>query len=244
MMRSPELQSIGIIGVGDLGSQLAVQIGSVATDLHLFDPKVNLLPAETKGVDQVTLQDEMRVAPTWHKTAAEVLERATLVHWCAPLDKLEDVEMQNEQMLVLHDSVMARSRAAKERLGSPCRVSIVHLLMNKFARVVVSADSDSLDEIENHLLTIGLKPVQMETDEHDMNMAVSQAPMAILHEVLGEKLATLRDSGLLTPSGEDLAEALQDRAVKWTDVTLSAILGNPKIPDLIDKMAEQIVSPK
>ncbi len=235
------METVGIVGAGDFGSQLAVQVGSATPNIHVFDPNVDKIPAEARGVDLKTPQTVMLAEPIWHNTIDSLLDATAIVHWCAPLDALEEVSFQRHQTVVLHDSVMSHSRAAKELIDGP-KVNIAHLLMNRYARVVISTDSDDPRAIDTHMKAIGLNPILMSTDEHDIVMAKSQAPMAILHELFGDDLAALSEDGLLTPSGEDLAKALQDRAAKWTPTTLATILTNPKIPDLIEMMRKKIAS--
>lgn len=233
------MESVGIVGAGDLGSQLVVQVGSAMPNIHVFDPNVGNINAEIKGVDGVTRQTSMLTEPVWHNTVGSLIDATTIVHWCAPLTALNQVEFKSEQTLVLHDSVMSHSRAAKELIHKP-KVNIAHLLMNRHARVVISTDSDDPRATGVHMKAIGLNPRFMSTDEHDVVMAKSQAPMAILHELFGDDLAALSEAGLLTPSGDDLAKALQDRAARWTRTTLDTLLTNPKNLDLIEMMRKKI----
>lgn len=145
-------------------------------------------------------------------------------------------------MLILHDSVMhsselsaARLKAVPEFAGS---IAIVHCLMNQDRTVAIGSGTEELDRIERHITRLEFNPVVIESGEHDTIMAESQAPFAVLHELLTEKLRRYEDRKLLTPSGQALRTALEDRSAKWTPETLRSIFSNPQLAGLLEDIAD------
>jgi prephenate dehydrogenase len=215
----------GIVGVGDLGSQLLDIFLKLDNAVNVFDHKKKL-PQSTKDLEELS------------RTSA-------IIHWCAPLEGLADLPpLCEDQTLILHASVMHESLNAKQILRksgmATGKIAIVHLLMNEHGRVIVSQDSDDTMLANKHLTDIGLQPVLLTTQEHDHIMAISQAPMAILHELLLAELEGLQQKHLLTPSGEELLTAIHARAAKWTPNTLASILRNPQISQLVAGMTEVV----
>ena len=213
----------GIVGVGDLGSQLLDTLLKLDNVVNVFDYKKKL-PQSTKDLEELSRTSD-------------------IIHWCAPLKGLADLPpLRDDQTLILHASVMHESLNAKQILRksgmATGKIAIVHLLMNEHGRVIVSQDSDDAAFANKHLANIGLQPVLLSTQEHDHIMAISQAPMAILHELLLAELEELRQKHLLTPSGEELLNAIHARAAKWTPNTLASILRNPQISQLVAGMTE------
>lgn len=243
-MSKPE-QTVGVIGAGNLGARLAVQLSAVHEIVHVFDPFVDQIPDAARGVNEELLAVNTSGDIVLKETMADVFANAKIIHWCAPLSEVVSVErLEPEQTLVFHASVMAQSVEAQRSLAQKPdvtgKIAIAHLLMNSHRTAVVSTDSDDVNAIGQHLSAAGLRPVIRRTHEHDRIMAVSQAPMAILHGLLGAELASLGVEGMLTPSGEDLAAALEARAAKWTPTTLESILRNPQIPNLIQQMSRMV----
>lgn len=216
---------IGVIGAGDLGTQLIARLTNHKIIVNVFDKKKRVA-RNTESLDAV-------------------VRTSKILHWCAPLEGLADLPpLRDNQTLILHASVMHESLTAKEILRkrgmTTGKIAIVHLLMNEHGRAVVSQDSDDATFASKHLVDIGLQPVSLTTQEHDHVMAISQAPMAILHELLLTELEGLQQKHLLTPSGEELLTAIHTRAAKWTPNTLASILRNPQINQLVARMTEAI----
>ncbi len=200
------MQTIGIIGsLGDLGSQLVRRAKQHGFIVREFD-----------------IADP--------HTSVDNLRGCTVVHVCAPLDTLS-LPVTNA-LIVLHDSVMATSQTfnAGHLNGD---AAVVHLLMNKSDRAIVASDQPHAMEATTHLTELGLSPVNMPIDQHDAIMARSQAPLALLCDILLPELFELDEQGLLTPSGEALAQALHSRELVWTPATRRAILRNPHINALL-----------
>jgi prephenate dehydrogenase len=207
-------ETVGIIGItGDLGSQLA----QVLTDRGFTVIGCSLSRANGLSV-------------------GEVLEQADIVHVCAPLSVMEGVSVTDDTLIVLHDSVMSSSlRTHTGQLEG--RAAIVHMLMNASCSVVVAEESAQLDRTKQHLEVLGYQAHVMSVIEHDQLMARSQAPLAILCQVLLPYLFEQQDKGLLTPSGELLVSTLHSRQLAWTDETIRSILSNPELKVLLREMA-------
>lgn len=209
---------VGIIGItGDLGSQLA----QVVAD-HGF------------GVIgcSLSLPDGLSVA--------DVMEQADIVHVCAPLSTMEGATVADDSTLVvLHDSVMSSSlRTQTGQLEG--QAAIVHMLMNASRSVVLAEESAQLIRTKAHMELLGYQAHVMSVTEHDQLMARSQAPLAILCQVLLPYLFEQQDKGLLTPSGELLVSTLHSRQLAWTDETIRSILSNPELKVLLHEMTKVI----
>jgi hypothetical protein len=214
MRTSHNIDSVTVIGArGELGKEICALVAAADMKLYTFDK------AEPASFDDIMLS-------------------ANIVHWCAPLTALKTVKSMHEAtILLLHDSVMHSSLQAvialKKRLPN-CKISICHWLMNDEHSVVVAKE---FTDISSHVAELGLNPLRMTIKEHDTFMAYSQSPMALLHEVLLPVLSVPSNKPLLTQSASDLLAALQSRRARWTDNTLAAILKNPEIPILLDRLA-------
>jgi hypothetical protein len=152
--------------------------------------------------------------------------------------------MHSGQILLLHDSVMYRSREVADRLKAMPHfagsIAVVHCLMNQLETVAVDKESEEINRVVSHLEKFGFRPILISQDSHDTIMAESQAPFAILHKLLTPKLRIYAKQGVLTPSGEALLRALEDRSAKWTPETFDSILSNPNLPQLIADMDAMI----
>jgi prephenate dehydrogenase len=215
----------GIIGVGDLGSQLKTWLTAVGKTVIAFD-------TSDSSLSNVVSQ-------------AEIFEQADVVHWCAPLHSISaGLQVRTNQHLILHASVMHESLQTKQVIQthdtSTNNIDIAHLLMNHAKRVVVAAESDDPKMCSEILADCGFNPIVKTVQQHDRMMAVSQAPMAMLHELILNELVELEQNELLTPSGAELLSAIRARAAKWTPATLQSILSNPEINGLISQMQSLI----
>lgn len=213
-MKQLTSNKVGVIGAqGDLGAQLVVMLRAQNCNVIEVDTTLGCLRA-TRSIIGV----------------------CHFVHICAPLSALGDVmSVPDGTIVVLHDSVMSSSRLASlDRLGG--RAAIVHMLMNRQSTVIIAEDEPHHDEVASHMQLIGLQPKYMSVDEHDLLMARSQAPLALMSAVLLPYLYQQRDLGMLTPSGALLVETLHARALVWTPETVRSILRNPQLKVLIDDM--------
>lgn len=181
--------------------------------------------------------------------SVDVHARSDILHWCAPLDALfeEPTFYWNpESDLILHNSVMDGSFRAGaelttqiERTGRKApQISVVHMLMNEH-NTVVTAEGFTTARVKQHLADIGLHQIEMPAEEHDRLMARSQAPMAILCEVILPELRNIPPE-LLTPSGVALLTALEDRSAQWTEKTLETLGTNPHLPYLMRQLTDHV----
>lgn len=210
-------ETIGIIGItGDLGSQLAQTLA--AHDLNVIGCSL-------------TLPDG--------PTIAEVIAQADIIHVCAPLSVLDNAIIASGKLVVLHDSVMSSSLQARSQYLQG-NAAIVHMLMNAARSVVIANESTQRDRIAAHATQLGYTVHTMSVAEHDQLMARSQAPLAVLCQVLLPFLFEQQDKGLLTPSGELLAQTLHSRRLAWTDETIRSILSNPELKTLVSEISDVI----
>ncbi len=214
---------IAIVGIsGDLGSQLAENIKHAGHDCIGFRSK--------------HAQDP--------RLFTQNLENCQIIHWCAPLAALASLEnILPNSLLILHDSVMDSSQKAAKQLK--CRIphaqiAIVHCLMNPEKTVAIADNSANLAGIQKHLSHIGLSPQIIDLAKHDELMAHSQAPLALLCQVLLPILEENQPKGLLTQSAVDLLQTLKHHNLRWTDSTRQSVLGNPKLQILANSIQEII----
>ena len=205
-------QHIGVIGAsGDLGSQLVKRLKEQGQKVTTFSRSSN---------------NELSID--------EMLATCDIVHVCAPVQAIADVKI-GKAIIILHDSVMNTSREANKRhLNNSA--AIIHMLMNDAKAVVIASDAAHHEAIQRHISAIGLRPHSMTIDEHDYMIARSQAPLALLCKTLLPYLYTKSDQGLLTPSGQLLADTLRARELVWTDATIHSILQNPQLQTVLDDM--------
>ena len=144
-------------------------------------------------------------------TNTEELSDCEIIHVCAPLENFTVPPVRG--LIILHDSVMDTS-------------------------AVVASDQPNAEAAASHLQQLGFNPISMPVDEHDRIIARSQAPLALLCDALLPELFQLDKEGLLTPSGETLAETLRSRTLIWTPATRRAILRNPQLRELISELSK------
>ena len=209
-MRYTGTMKIGIIGSeGDLGKQLAQRVRDIGLPLYSCDLK-----------DKNTSQ-------------TEIFAQCDVIHLCIPLDKFVHEEYVNDNaIIVLHDSVMSTSERYNAMYFSD-QASIVHMLMNTHSSVVVTKGTAHQDFLVKHFNELGFAPHVLQLLEHDKLMAQSQAPLALLIQSIHMPLHDQYERGLLTPSGELLMNVLDSRALEWTPETISSILRNPLLDELI-----------
>lgn len=207
-------EKIGIVGIhGDLGAQLARRY----TQRNI----------PVQGLDRNAK----------HDTKEQFVRECSIIHVCAPLEALDTLP-PTDACLVLHDSVMHSSiHAANTHEGT---LVIVHMLMNQQDTVVVARDMPGYRHIANHLAQLDLRPQYMSIVEHDYLMARSQAPLALLCRTLLPYLHEQAELGLLTPSGQLLADTLRARELVWTDATIRSILRNPQLKTLLREMSDTL----
>lgn len=207
--------TIGIIGAqGDLGSQVRQR----------FTKKDWPVLTYSRSDDLSSLE--------------RLARESDIIHVCAPVEAIKNLP-KTTAIVVLHDSVMNTSRQACRQWLSG-RAAIVHMLMNDQQTVVVATDSQHVDIMTQHFSDADYSVVQMTIDEHDELMAHSQAPLALLCRTLLPMLYDQENRGLLTPSGQLLADTLRSREAAWTDATIQSILSNPQLQQLMDDMQDTL----
>ncbi|HEY1085380.1 MAG TPA: hypothetical protein VGE34_01495 [Candidatus Saccharimonadales bacterium] len=212
---------IGVIGAnGDLGSQLV---------RRLEDANFNVLPHDT-NVEKS------------NRALREIKASATVIHLTIPATALPEYGkfcQDANGIAILHDSVMHTSNAANDAYFAG-NASVVHMLMNEEDKVVVAERTANEDEVIKHVAEIGMNPVVMPACKHDEIMAMSQAPLALLCEMVHLPLQQYLADGLLTPSGKELANALSARTATWTDATVGSLLQNPYLHKLVRDMRDAL----
>ena len=244
-----DIERIGIIGAsGDLGQHLTVQACATFQEVFTFDIDPQRIARGTRGVDREVRRRSMKVKPQAVGSVDELLSLVDIVHFAAPIGAIESVDpllVPDGTLLTLHDSVMDNSlreaRKIESTAGFAGSVATVHCLMNRRRTVVVGTDTGDVERATSHIAKLELRPVQLAVDDHDLIMAESQAPMAILHELLAGNLARYDAAGLLTESGHDLRTALTSRAAKWRPNTLKSIFTNKQIPGVLERMAGMVI---
>lgn len=203
-----------IVGAqGDLGSQLA----DMSDQAGFTTVRV--------GHDFYTNKAEIALAPD------------DFVHLCIPAAALAEYTWLAGEpaTVVLHDSVMNTSAIANHVHYSGQAI-VAHMLMNASNAVVVEASSPKCREAVAHFTQLGLHPTVLSAPEHDQIMAVSQAPLALLCQVIHTPIKQYEEMGLLTTSGQELAHALDARSATWTPATMQSLLRNPQLQVLLDDM--------
>lgn len=209
------MKPIGILGLGDLGSQLAVQIKSSGFEVIAFDSD------KTKSATGIRIAENEK----------EVLESCSIVHWAIPSKSLDSLRGDPQDVtVVLHDSVMNNSQQALSKRSDSARFVIAHCLMNEAKRVFIAFDGSHSTAIMQHFETIGLNPKLISVKDHDVLMAHSQGILASLIELgLRSELDRASLRGDLTPSADELHRVLMNRELNWTPNTLESILANPAL---------------
>jgi hypothetical protein len=206
---------IGILGLGSLGSRIAIQIASAGFDVIAFD-------RDKKAFEN----PKIHVA----QSESEVLENCSVVHWAIPSKSLNSLSHNlGGTVVILHDSVMNNSRLAVDERTDSDSFAIAHCLMNKVRRVFVASDGSHSEAIMRHFESIGLSPKLTTVRDHDILMAHSQGLLAtIIKSGLRNELDRASIEGDLTPSGEELHRLLMNPELDWTPRTLESILANPE----------------
>ncbi len=212
---------IGVIGSnGDLGKQLVHALNEADFNVLQYDE---------------SMKNSGRILK-------EIKAGAAVIHLTIPgvaLSEYGQFSKEFEGITVLHDSVMHTSNMANEAHfdGS---ASVVHMLMNNKNKVIIAQGTPNESKVAEHFSQFGMDPVIMHPGEHDQIMAMSQAPLALLCEMIHAPLQQYLEAGLLTPSGKELADALSARAANWTPSTIESLLQNPYLHKLVRDMRDTL----
>lgn len=213
-------QHIGIIGLGDLGGQLAELIAAGGYDVWAYDTD----PSKSSTHPNVHIADSMQ----------DVFTECRLVHWAVPSRLLDilDIDPAGAQV-VLHDSVMHNSQVAIAERADAERFALTHYLVNEAKRVFVAEGYGASDDVFDHFQSVGLSAKLTSPEAHDSLMAHSQGILATLIALgVREELDAAAADGDLTPSGGELHAVLMNRELRWTPNTLASILENAALKDI------------
>ncbi len=233
---------IGIVGAaGDLGRKLTLQACAHFDVVLTYDTNSDYAAA-AQGVDPALKPDSAKCQPEVMNSLDELLRKATIIHWAAPLSATSQItSLAPGARLILHDGVMANSRAVAENLAND-NVSVVHCLMNDERTVVVASDVGDSEHITAHLVQLGLSPILLTQKEHDSIMAISQGLFAVICAELNGNLKDLDKRGLLTPSGKRLQVAMDHNESHWTSTTLASALSNKELAQVLRHILERVES--
>lgn len=189
-----------------------------------------------KGID-------VRTCDTDNKDdVSAILSTQSIVHFCIPRTgfKIKHI-VQEGQIIILHDSVMATSQLINERFFGGKAVH-VHMLMNETNTVVIDKSAVRNNILMTHLKTISDTLRFLSIHDHDRIMARSQAPFALLLKTVGNDLVLWEGQGLLTSSASLLRQSLKTRETAWTTQTLDTLVHNKEILVLLDEMKQTVLS--
>ena len=235
---------IGVVGVGDLGGQLALQLASAGFDVLTWDINPNTVISIGSGaVDstrRLTITDLRRIEQV--RSLEELKLQASIIHWAVPSRNLSDLgEIKPDTMVVLHDSVMQNSVDAFRGINDTSQFVMAHCLMNESLRVLIATDTGDIARAEQHFERMGLNADLITQNEHDTLMARTQGVFALLIELgMGEELKNAYKKGNLTPSAEELLHAVLNRESRWTPATIESILANPKLKMFASEIASAL----
>lgn len=236
-------KTIGVVGIGDLGSQLALQIASAGLNVCVWDinPEAGLSLASgaIDSTRSLTLSDAEKIQRA--TSLDELISTCSIIHWAVPSKYVADLPQVTDKTVLLHDSVMQNSVDAIVGRPDKSNFVFVHCLMNDSLRVLVATDNGDHSFASKHLSDIGLNPQLITQDEHDILMARTQGVFALLIELgMAKELQGAYDKGNLAPSAEELYHAVMNRESRWTRATIESILANPKLKSFAIELAQTL----
>ena len=224
---------IGIVGLGDLGTQLAKQMLAANQAIIVFDKN------QTRVQQFITsLSANERARTTLATSTKAITKQASFIHFAIP-SQLINFKVFSlggaEQIFVLHDSVMGNSLPIARQHAPQQQIQIAHWLMNKHNTVLVARDTSPPPELLTHFQKIGLAPQLIAVKKHDDAMAISQGLAAhIISSGVLNQLNKLHQDNLLTPSGQEFRAFLKNRESQWTETTISSLITNPQLQRLLN----------
>ncbi len=227
-MANPE--TIGVVGVGELGSKLELQAKKAGFNVVSFDPFQYKIAKRGINPWLRTSRDEPLSVRT--ETTQGVFDQSALVHWTAhPEHALQaNITPKDNTVLFLHSSVMAESiRVAKhlEEYGLALgQIAIVHCAMNYQLGVSVASDHGNHEIAMEHIKSLGLNPVLLTSNEHDRIMWDTQGLALRISERERQMLAA-HDLGILPPSAERVRAVIDTNNTRWTATTKKSLDSNP-----------------
>lgn len=238
-------QAVGVIGVGDLGRRLVVQLLLAGRKVMIYDLKPVHLTKLDLAVDPLLNTSKLSTKLLTKASAQEILDSCAVVHFAAPSSNLGPLpKVPASCVVMLADSVMANSvKALKKRTDSDNFV-LAHCLMNDDKRVLVSTDYGKYKDVVKHFASINLAPKTTNVAAHDSLMARTQGVFALLVGIgIRKQLDQAYANGDLTPSAVELHDAVINREAHWTDITIKSILANPELKPFVEDMATLLKDP-
>jgi prephenate dehydrogenase len=237
-------KKIGVVGLGDLGNQLALQLVDTDYELVVWDtnPGVEL----TTNIGAIDSSKHLPVkalqAVSYAPSLDLLLDECDIIHWAVPSRHLDSLPTTKKgKIIVLHDSVMQNNVDAVSGRDDYQNFVFAHCLMNDSLRVLIAKDNGPFESIFDHMTLIGLRPEYITQPEHDVLMARTQGVFALLIELgMAEELSDAHKNGNLTPSAEELYHAVMNRESRWTRATIDSILANPMLKDFVTEIASAL----
>lgn len=236
--------SIGIIGLGDLGNRIASQELLSGNKVLAYDtnPEIKYLAkyAVDPTIDATNISREHLTLTTINN----ILDNCSIIHWAVASNQLVSLPtIAKDSHVLLHDSVMNNSHMALKNRPDKKQFVIVHCLMNKDKRVLISNEYGNYFKINQHLLDIGLSPKYITIKSHDKLLAGSQGIFALLIELgIKTELDKAFADGNLTPSALELRNAIINREANWTKQTIQSIMSNPQLLPLTKELVNKLTS--
>jgi prephenate dehydrogenase len=239
-------ETIGVIGVGDLGKRLVVQLLLSGYQVKTYDPKPYKEAQLKLAVDPRRITTNLDTKKIIKNTSENILNNCQIVHFAVPSIKLNQLpNVPDNCTVILHDSVMANSVNAYNKRKEKNNFVLAHCLMNDDGRVFVSSEFGKYKEIIKHLEHIGLEPKPTKVATHDSLMARTQGIFALLIGLgIRKELDDAFAKGDLTPSAVELHDAIINRESNWTDETIQSILNNPELKLFVAEISDYLAKSK
>ncbi|MCL2037898.1 NAD(P)-binding domain-containing protein [Candidatus Saccharibacteria bacterium] len=226
---------IGIVGFGELGSRLAGQIISSGQAVMVYEEnpsRRNLNQIEKNMLKRPVKATGAKIH--FATDISEVLENCPIIHFAISAHTTESLPiLREDQIGILHDSVMTSSLNAAKQRADKSQLIIAHCLMNSVGRVFMAQDFGTKTNLEiavQHFQKIELEPKFTTVDDHDNLMAKSQAlALSLVRTGVHEDLKQAAIANDLTPSGEQILHSLNHIEMIWTPETIASLLKNPYI---------------
>lgn len=229
-MASPET-TVGVVGIGELGSKLDLQVRKAGFEPIVFDP-FNYTVAK-RGINPWLRENNQYGVSRRADSVEQVFEEADILHWTARPSKVLDLgfDIPQDLRLFLHSSVMSESIQVAEYLkrfhGFLGKVTVAHCSMNFQLGVTLASDyGDSEFGGSEHMKELGLNPVLLHSVEHDEIMWHTQG-LALRISERQAMMNRAHELGILPPSAERVRSVIDKNNTRWTETTRGSLATNP-----------------
>ena len=106
--------------------------------------------------------------------------------------------------------------------------------------VAIESLSPNLELVKEHMMSLGLKVVEMNAQDHDRLSARGQGLQALGVVSRLPELKKGHEDEVLTPSAHVALEGLLDSSTRLTPQTLDSIFKNPELPVMLREMLEYL----